>query len=133
MIIACKSCNRKSVALSNRSYEASGGKGESRSESEPDTASLHKREWPTVRIRRSLEPTEKKQVSASVRLPGVIEDSAHRKIGQELGRPLKVSVRDERHNVGKHNRISDLSRESERLILVRKSCKRDGAKGPCCE
>ena len=42
--------SQESVALSNRSCEASGGKGESRSLSEPDSASLHKREWSNLHL-----------------------------------------------------------------------------------
>ncbi len=133
MIIACKSCSQMSVDSSNRSNEASRGKGESRSGSEPDTASLHKREWPTIQSRRSPKLAVKEQVEAAVRLPGVIEDGAYRKRVQELGRPFGESGRNGQHRAGKHNRSSGSARESERLIVVRKFRNWNGAKGPYCE
>ncbi len=122
-----------SVASSNRSYEASLGEGKSSSASEPDSASLHKWEWPTFQRRRSIELTVKEQVKATVRLLGVIEDSAHREIVQELGRPFRETRNCGKHEAEKHNRKSGSGRESDRLIVVKKFRNWNGAKEPCCE
>jgi hypothetical protein len=74
----------------------------------------------------------KQQVQATIGLSGVIEDSAHRKIGQEPGRPCKVR-KESQHDAGNHNCISDLVWESEKPILAMKRSNICGAKGLYCK
>ncbi len=52
------------------------GEGVSRNASEPDSASLHFREWPTCQRWRSLPSTTKQRTRAVVGLSGVIGDGA---------------------------------------------------------
>jgi len=130
MIIACLSCSQLSVLIPiiREKCEASNDKSESRSVSEPDSASLHKWEWSSIRIWRNLSPMVKQQVQAAIGLPGVIEDSAHRKIVREPGRPCKVR-KEWQHDAGNHNCISDLVWESEKPIVAMKRSNVCGAKG----
>src|SRR4030067_3303950 len=128
MIIACLSCSQMDVIWSNPSCGAPSDEGESRSASEPDSASLHYWEWSTFRRWRNLSPMVKQQVQATIGLSGVTEGGGRRKIGQEPGRPCKVR-RGVQHDAGNHNRIRGLGRESDKPIVAEKSCNRDGAKG----
>ncbi len=56
---------------------------------------------------RSLELMVKQQVRATVRRPGVVEDSGRQQNSQELGRPGKVNMRQGvlcvQQAMGKHN------------------------------
>jgi hypothetical protein len=74
----------------------------------------------------------KQQVQAAIGLPGVIEDSAHGKIVQEPGRPCKED-KEVQHDVGNHNCISVLVRDSEKPILAMKRSNVCGAKGLYCK
>ena len=133
MIIACLLCSQLSVMIPvvrNR-CEASCDKGESRSASEPDSASLRNWEWSPFLRWRNLLPMVKQQVRASIGLPGVVEDGARREILQEPGRPYKVLM-DWRGDVGNHNCIDGLVWESEKPIVVMRFRNWDGAKGLYC-
>jgi hypothetical protein len=134
MTIACWSWSRLSAEWGNPNCEALGDGEASRSGSEPDSASLHEKwEWSTFRIGRNLLSTVKEQVEATVGLPGVKEDGAFRESVQEPGRPVRVDRKCHRHS-GNHNWMDDPARESEKLIVARKSrSSRDGAKELYCE
>ncbi len=69
---------------------------------------------------------------APFKLPGVKGDSAHRNNHQELGRPcLNPGRRDGQRTTGSHNRWAVRTRESDGLIVAKKSrLSRDGAKEP---
>jgi hypothetical protein len=127
MKIACISCSQMSVIRSNPNYETSSDKDESRSASEPDSASLHQRERSTFRRWRNLQPMMKQQACAIVGLLEVKEDGAYRKIGQEPGRPCKERERAQ-HVTGKQNCERGLARESDKPIVA-KSGNEDRAKG----
>jgi hypothetical protein len=128
MIIACLSCSQMNAGWSNPSCEASSDKGESRSASEPDSASLRYWEWSPCQRRRNLLPMVKQQANAAIGLSGVVEGGAHRKIDQEPGRPCKVRWGSQ-HAAGNHNRRGGLARESDKPIVAKKSRNGDGAKG----
>jgi hypothetical protein len=134
MIIACLPCSQMSVMnpVVRESCEASSDKSESRSASEPDSASLHYWEWSPFRRWRNLLPMVKQQVRTTIGLPGVIEGGTRRKIGQEPGRPSKVRM-EAQHDAGNHNCMRGLARESDKPIVVMKSRNGDGAKGLYCE
>ena len=117
-----------SVDWSNPFCEASCDKGESRSASEPDSASLRNWERLPCQRRRNLLPAAKQQARAVVGLPGVVEGGAFRKIDWEPGRPCKARESAQR-DAGNHNRMGGLDRESDKPILATKSRNGDGAKG----
>lgn len=121
MTIACWSWSQLSAEWGNPDCEALEDGEASRSESEPDSASLHEnREWSTFRIGRNLISTVKEQVCATVGLPGVKEDGAFRESVQEPGRPARV-YREGQHHAGNHNGMDDPGRESDKLIVAMKS------------
>lgn len=133
MIIACLSCSQMSIIKGNRYYEASCDEGASRSESEPDSVSLHKSGSGQPSLNGETYYWRcKQQAYATVGLPGMIEDGAYRKIYQEPGIADKAPM-ERRHHVGKHNHRDGFVRESDKPIVVMRSRNGDRAKGLCCE
>ena len=71
----------------------------------------------------------KEQAQAVVRLSGVVEGGAYRKIGRGTWEARQVRERS-RHSWGIHNARMEPGRESDRSKVVRKRGNACGAKGP---
>ena len=107
------------------------------SESELDSASLHKSQWPTFRMRRSLTSLEKQWSEVSKELGGVIEESARQRRNRDIRETSPVSPcprpgRRQR-SMGNHNHANGRTEESEGFIVTVKRWKLRGVKGPYCK
>ena len=136
-------CGGDKARETERSVELAGERGckpldcedASPSESELDSASLHKSQWPTFRKWRSLTSLEKQWSEASKELGGVIEESARRRRNRDIREtsPVSPSLRLGRgqRGMGNHNRANGRTEESEGFVVVLKRGNARGAKKPC--
>ena len=127
-----------------RSVELAGERGckpldsedASPSESELDSASLHKSQWPTFQRWRSLTSLEKQWSEASKELGGVVEESACRRRNRNIreGSPVSDFQRSEdgQRAMGNHNHGTGWAESSEWFIGAMKQGNACGAKGPYC-
>ena len=123
-------CSEADSAGSNRSAEAPRSEPASRSESEPETASLHQ-----VRVA-NLSDVPKPEIRREeifTRSGETLRGRSGRRAGKVgLGRLGEPCRQFRGWNETRRKYISGVleARESERLVVVWKSRKRDGAKGP---
>ena len=138
-------CGGDKARETERSVELAGERGfkpldcedASPSESELDSASLYKSQWPTFLRWRSLTSLEKQWLNASKGLGGVVEESACRRRNRNIREtsPVSPSLRlgMGQRGMGNHNHANGRTEESEGFIVALKRGNARGVKGPHCK